>query len=156
MVSSAALLRRAPSQYWCKIPTPIMLACRRRTLWICVTTANYPDVMMPGYNEHRLVAVFFVSFMVRARPQNSRDPGWKRMFECHICRPSPRRRAQVFSFFYLMNLVLAITVNAYDECIEERKSSRSELSKKLLTEAFHLLDHDGDNSVSRDNIMHVS
>ena len=23
------------------------------TLWICVTTANYPDVMMPSYNEHR-------------------------------------------------------------------------------------------------------
>lgn len=25
------------------------------TLWICVTTANYPDVMMPGYNENRWV-----------------------------------------------------------------------------------------------------
>ena len=23
------------------------------TLWICVTTANYPDVMMPSYNQHR-------------------------------------------------------------------------------------------------------
>ena len=34
------------------------------TLWICVTTANYPDVMMPGYNDNRWVALYFVSFMV--------------------------------------------------------------------------------------------
>lgn len=34
------------------------------TLWICVTTANYPDVMMPAYNENRFVALYFISFMV--------------------------------------------------------------------------------------------
>lgn len=34
------------------------------TLWICVTTANYPDVMMPSYNDSRLSAIFFVSFMI--------------------------------------------------------------------------------------------
>jgi len=34
------------------------------TLWICVTTANYPDVMMLGYNSNRWVAAYFVSFMV--------------------------------------------------------------------------------------------
>jgi len=34
------------------------------TLWICITTANYPDVMMVGYNENRLVALYFVSFMI--------------------------------------------------------------------------------------------
>ena len=34
------------------------------TLWICVTTANYPDVMMPIYNHHRYVAFYFVSFMM--------------------------------------------------------------------------------------------
>jgi Ion transport protein len=34
------------------------------TLWICVTTANYPDVMMPGYNQNRFVALYFVSFMI--------------------------------------------------------------------------------------------
>jgi len=33
------------------------------TLWICVTTANYPDVMMKGYNESPLVAFYFISFM---------------------------------------------------------------------------------------------
>ena len=53
----------------------------RRTLWICVTTANYPDVMMPSYNESRLTALYFISFMV-------------------------------ISFFYLMNLILAVTVNS--------------------------------------------
>ena len=34
------------------------------TLWICITTANYPDVMMPGYNENRFVALYFISFMI--------------------------------------------------------------------------------------------
>jgi Ca2+-binding EF-hand superfamily protein len=34
------------------------------TLWICVTTANYPDVMMPGYNQNRFVSLYFVSFMI--------------------------------------------------------------------------------------------
>ncbi|CAJ1945081.1 unnamed protein product [Cylindrotheca closterium] len=34
------------------------------TLWICVTTANYPDVMMPSYNKSRFSGIYFVSFMV--------------------------------------------------------------------------------------------
>lgn len=34
------------------------------TLWICITTANYPDVMMPSYSANRLSGIFFVSFMV--------------------------------------------------------------------------------------------
>lgn len=34
------------------------------TLWIAITTANYPDVMMPGYNQNRWVALYFISFMV--------------------------------------------------------------------------------------------
>ena len=29
-----------------------------------MTTANYPDVIMPSYNENRLSAIFFVSFMI--------------------------------------------------------------------------------------------
>ena len=53
-----------------------------RTLFICITTANYPDVMMPSYNESRFVpALYFVSFMS-------------------------------ISFFYLMNLILAIAVDS--------------------------------------------
>eukprot|EP00970_Alexandrium_tamarense_P010420 scaffold2107_cov192-Alexandrium_tamarense.AAC.47 len=94
------------------------------TLWICVTTANYPDVMMPSYNEHRFVALYWISFMV-------------------------------ISFFYLMNLILAVSVNSYDESIAERRVYREELSKRLLTKAFRLLDHDGTNSISRDSIMNV-
>ena len=34
------------------------------TLWIMVTTANYPDVMMPAYNVNPLAALYFVSFMM--------------------------------------------------------------------------------------------
>mmetsp|Transcript_36993 Transcript_36993/g.41654 ORF Transcript_36993/g.41654 Transcript_36993/m.41654 type:complete len:840 (-) Transcript_36993:136-2655(-) len=95
------------------------------TLWICVTTANYPDVMMPSYNENRFVSsIYFISFMT-------------------------------ISFFYLMNLILAVTVNSYDESIAERKISRQELSKDLLTKAFKSLDHDNDGSISRESVMAV-
>jgi hypothetical protein len=34
------------------------------TLWICVTTANYPDVMMASYNQSRWTVLYFVSFMM--------------------------------------------------------------------------------------------
>ena len=34
------------------------------TLWICVTTANYPDVMMPAYNRNRVVGLYFVIYMI--------------------------------------------------------------------------------------------
>ena len=95
-----------------------------RTLWICITTANYPDVMMPAYNENRVVAIYFISFMT-------------------------------LSFFYIMNLILAVAVNAYDESINERKRAREEMTKVLLLEAFTLLDHNNENVVSRKSIMRV-
>ena len=124
------------------------------TLWICVTTANYPDVMMPSYNEHRGVALYFISFMVSIIyalnmilfSESSRV----------LKSTRPLTFAQVLSFFYLMNLVLAISVNAYDDSIESRKCSRDKLSKKLLLEAYSLLDVNGEDSVSRKSIMHVS
>ncbi|KAL9181427.1 hypothetical protein ACHAXT_010232 [Thalassiosira profunda] len=59
------------------------------------------------------------------------------------------------TFFYIMNLVLAVAVNSYDESIEERKSSRRKMTHKLLSEAFTLLDHQNNNFVSRESIMHV-
>ena len=62
----------------------------------------------------------------------------------------------VLTFFYVMNLVLAVAVNSYDTSIEERKSSRKKMSHSLLSEAFLLLDHRNDNTVSRESIMHVS
>lgn len=32
-------------------------------MFILLTTANYPDVMMPAYNEHGLYVIFFVTFL---------------------------------------------------------------------------------------------
>ena len=94
------------------------------TLWIAVTTANYPDFMMPSYNANRVAALFGVSFMV-------------------------------LTFFFVMNLILAVAVNSYDKSIEERKSSRRKMTHSLLSEAFSLLDHQNNNFVSRESIMHV-
>lgn len=89
-----------------------------------VTTANYPDVMMPSYNEHRFVAVYFVSYML-------------------------------ISYFYLMNLVLAVACNSYDDSVADRVKYRKDLSRELLTRAFQLLDHEKKGSISRNTIMNV-
>lgn len=94
------------------------------TLWISVTTANYPDVSMDSYNENRLVAIYWVSFMV-------------------------------ISFFYIMNLILAVCTNQYDKSINERKASREKLAKKLLTEAFTILDREEQGFICRESIMDV-
>jgi hypothetical protein len=90
------------------------------TLWICVTTANYPDVMMPVYNESRVSAIYFVVFMI-------------------------------ITFFFLMNVILASVVNAYDNELERRKTSGKEISDKNLHEAFKILEHDG--SIDRETVM---
>jgi len=34
------------------------------TLYIMITTANYPDVMMPAYNQNSIMAIYFISFMI--------------------------------------------------------------------------------------------
>ncbi|KAL3780686.1 hypothetical protein ACHAWO_009393 [Cyclotella atomus] len=94
------------------------------SLWIMVTTANYPDVMMPSYNQHRFIALYFVSYML-------------------------------VSFFYLMNLLLAVACNSYDDSITARTKYRKDLSKELLTKAFELLDHEKKGSISRSTIMNV-
>ena len=90
------------------------------TLWICVTTANYPDVMMPVYNESRGSALYFVLFML-------------------------------ITFFFLMNVILASVVNAYDNELERRKISGKETSDKNLHEAFKLLENNG--KIDRESVM---
>ena len=78
------------------------------TLWIAVTTANYPDVMMPAYNRNRLAALYFVVFMA-------------------------------ITFFFLMNVILASVVNAYDNELDRRRIVSKETSQKDLHEAFDLI-----------------
>jgi hypothetical protein len=95
------------------------------TLWICVTTANYPDVvMMPLCNHNQLAGLFFVTFMM-------------------------------LSFFFLMNLILATVVNACTDAIEDRKKSQEHLACRNLAKAFNLMDLHGSGRIDRDTIMAV-
>lgn len=92
------------------------------TLWICITTANYPDVMMPSYNENRWTALYFVSFMI-------------------------------LTFFYLMNIVLASVVNAYDGAAAARLEEHSAFATASLTKAFQLMDYKRSGRIDRDTVM---
>jgi len=90
------------------------------TLWIAVTTANYPDVMMPAYNRNRLAALYFVVFMA-------------------------------ITFFFLMNVILASVVNAYDNELDRRRIASKQTSQRELHEAFALLQKNG--VIDRDTVM---
>jgi hypothetical protein len=74
---------------------------------------------------------------------------------CFMCQALYFISFMIICYFYILNLVLAVAVNAYDESLSERRITRAELSKKLLSEAFTLLSSNGEN-VSRETIMHVS
>ena len=94
------------------------------TLWTCVTTANYPDAMMPAYNESRLVCIYFISFMV-------------------------------FTFFFLMNVILASVVNGYNNTANAKKEASRMLRRGNLTDAFKLLDDENTGIINRQTLMLV-
>lgn len=94
------------------------------TLWICVTTANYPDVMMPALNENPFVVIYFVSFMI-------------------------------FTFFFLMNIILSIVVNTYSMKDEEYEQEWTEHRTRNLNNAFKLLDWDNTGEINKSSVMAI-
>lgn len=55
------------------------------------------------------------------------------------------------TFFFLMNVILASVVNAYDNELDRRRIDAKETSQKDLHEAFDLMQHNG--SVDRETVM---
>jgi len=94
------------------------------SLWIMVTTANYPDVMMPAYNENRALGLYFISFMIVA-------------------------------FFLMMNFILAVVCNCYNE-EEERYNEALEVEVETnLSKAFQILDKEKTGEIKKKTIMGV-
>lgn len=59
----------------------------------------------------------------------------------------------LIAFFFLINLILAVIVNQYNETAIERSEKRCRLSKDCLTKAYQLLDPSGQGWINRDTIM---
>ena len=59
----------------------------------------------------------------------------------------------VISFFFIMNLILASVVNAYNSVMEDRKKNRAEIANRNLTEAFLLMDPTKVGHIDRETIM---
>lgn len=57
------------------------------------------------------------------------------------------------AFFFLMNLILAVIVNQYNEAATVRSRKRRQLSKNSLTKAYKLLDAHGQGWIDRDTLM---
>jgi hypothetical protein len=136
----------------------------RFRLWIMVTTANYPDVMMPSYNANRWTAVYFVSFMiisffflmnvilasvvseydaaVESRQKEYKDMAHKNLKQAFGFLDSENTgridRDTVMALFLLLN----------EDFPEFR--SLSEEDTKLL---FAVLDKDGSSTITEDEFM---
>jgi two pore calcium channel protein, plant len=137
------------------------------TLWICVTTANYPDVMLPGYNQNRWVALYFISFMALSffflmnlvlaqvinqydsavenhrkhyveRSRQSLSQAFQLLRESSECKGDRIDRSTVMDLFSILNL----------DFPEFRTLSDDDT--KLL---FAVLDRDGNNSISEEEFM---
>ena len=88
-------------------------------LFICITTANFPDVMIPAYSHARLpAAVYFGGFLV-------------------------------LGFFFMMNLLLATVYNAYTDERESASRRRARSRAANITAAFELLAAGETREVSR-------
>lgn len=57
----------------------------------------------------------------------------------------------IITFFFLMNIILASVVNAYDNEFERRKTAAKERSDKYLNQAFHLMESNG--RIDRETVM---
>mmetsp|Transcript_61551 Transcript_61551/g.181897 ORF Transcript_61551/g.181897 Transcript_61551/m.181897 type:complete len:558 (-) Transcript_61551:117-1790(-) len=94
------------------------------TLWMCTTTVNYPDVIMPAYNKSRVTALYFISFMI-------------------------------ITFFFMMNVILALVVNSYNNEVDARRQQIKNISKDNLKMAFKLMDIDEQGWIDREAIMTI-
>jgi two pore calcium channel protein len=133
-------------------------------LWIATTTANYPDVMMPVYNENRLSTIYFVVFMIvtffflmnviLASVVNSYDNELDRRRE-EGSKLSEEKFGAAFELLDYNNrgsidkdTVMALFAILNEDFYEFRKIPPDE-----ATLLFAILDKDGKNSVSRSQFM---
>lgn len=57
------------------------------------------------------------------------------------------------TFFFLMNVILASVVNAYDNELERRRDERSKLMDQKLGSAFELMDRNSTGTIDRETVM---
>ncbi|KAL7540597.1 hypothetical protein ACHAWF_006726 [Thalassiosira exigua] len=137
------------------------------TLWTCVTTANYPDVMMPSYNEDRGVVLYFVSFMVLSffyimnlvltvavnkydgriewRRSTRRDLEEKLLSEAFTLLD--HRSENFVGRKSVMNVITIL----YDDIPQMRG-----LTEENMAAIFNALDKDGSQTISRDEFLEFS
>jgi two pore calcium channel protein, plant len=143
------------------------------TLWICITTANYPDVMMLSYNNTRWTAIYFVSFMILsfffimniilATVVNGYDSAIQTRKE----QQSTSSTSNLIEAFRLMDVIGTGEIAKYDmvalffivrHCFPDllHKSSSANDNDDDFNHAeilFALLDHDGSSTINKKEFM---
>lgn len=95
-------------------------------LLIALTTANFPDVMMPAYRAKsgRITVLFFAAF-------------------------------EVGGTLFLLNLITAVVYKAHSDTVKARITYLKRVQHHALSSAFELLDPLGSGRLKREDVMQV-
>lgn len=133
------------------------------SLYVLVTTANHPDVMMPAYNDNSLFAIFFVVYtliclyifmniILAVIYFNYREN-----LKVEVQNMVAVKRDNLSKAFDLLKVRegdnFVITFSRFATLLDKIPPARSETTKKIL---WYVLDQNGDNRVDLPDFMYLA
>ncbi|KAH7972504.1 hypothetical protein HPB52_012730 [Rhipicephalus sanguineus] len=133
------------------------------SLYVLITTANHPDVMMPAYNDNALFALFFVVYtliclyifmniILAVIYYNYREN-----LKVEVQNMVAVKRDNLSRAFDLLKVrdgdSFVITYSRFVALLDKIPPARSEVTKKIL---WYVLDQNGDNKVDLPDFMYLA
>ncbi|XP_077522773.1 uncharacterized protein LOC144133504 isoform X2 [Amblyomma americanum] len=133
------------------------------SLYVLVTTANNPDVMMPAYNDNSMFALFFVVYtliclyifmniILAVIYFNYREN-----LKVEVQNMVAVKRENLSRAFDLLKVrdgdIFVITYSRFVALLDKIPPARSEITKKIL---WYVLDQNGDNKVDLPDFMYLA
>lgn len=133
------------------------------SLYVLVTTANHPDVMMPAYNDNSMFAIFFVVYtliclyifmniILAVIYFNYREN-----LKVEVQNMVAVKRDNLSRAFDLLKVrdgdTFVITYGRFVALLDKIPPARSEVTKKIL---WYVLDQNGDNKVDLPDFMYLA
>ncbi|XP_075555699.1 uncharacterized protein LOC142588108 isoform X3 [Dermacentor variabilis] len=133
------------------------------SLYVLITTANNPDVMMPAYNDNSLFALFFVVYtliclyifmniILAVIYYNYREN-----LKVEVQNMVGVKRDNLSRAFDLLKVrdgdSFVITYSRFVALLDKIPPTRSEITKKIL---WYVLDQNGDNKVDLPDFMYLA
>ncbi|XP_064464034.1 uncharacterized protein LOC135375234 isoform X1 [Ornithodoros turicata] len=133
------------------------------SLYVLITTANHPDVMMPAYNANSLFAIFFVIYVLICLYIFMNIIlaviyfNYRENLKIEVQNMVAIKRDNLSRAFDLLKVRqgdnFVITYNRFVALINRIPPKRSETTNKVL---WFVLDQNGDNKVDLPDFMHLA